>query len=253
MEITRSQIRRIIQESEQQRIDEGAWDWIQLGIDVVGVIPGIGIGEAADLLNVVISLGRRNLFDAVMSAISLVPAAGDAIGKTGKYTARLLLPAMDMIIAGKKTTDILRKLGPKTAGKLKKALPLLTDAIAKHSDFLNKLFEVVKKADLEGVEKLLDIEVPKVGRSKAEELLKKASKSMDIEGLKKVLQFIKDAADELKAEAESEEVKSEMFSPRGYPLAEGSLLGPALLGDAYVNERIEKLIEGLDRLSIEDQ
>lgn len=253
MKVTRSQIRQIIQESEQQRIDEGAWDWIQGGLDVVGLIPGMGVGEAADALNVVISLGRRKLFDAAMSAISLIPAAGDVVGKAGKYTAKLLGPVMDMIKAGKKSADILRKLGPKTVNKLRKTIPLLRDAIAKYSTELGKLFEAVKKADLENLEKLLKIEVPKAGRSKAKSLLKKASENMDTDGLKKVLQFIKDAADDLKADEESKgkdkEVKSEIFSPRGYPLAEGSLLGPALLGDEYVNERFEHLMEVLDGLS----
>ena len=52
---------------------------------------------------------------------------------------------------------------------------------------LEKAFEVVKSGDLEKVEKFLDIKVPGVAKSKAEELLKKAADNLNPEGIAKMV------------------------------------------------------------------
>jgi hypothetical protein len=61
-------------------------DAFQFALDVVGCIPGFG--EPFDALNAGISLLRRDWFGAGASAISVLPVAGDAIGKGAKL-ARL--------------------------------------------------------------------------------------------------------------------------------------------------------------------
>ncbi len=82
-----------MQKSEQ--INEGALDWLQGGLDVVGLIPGIG--EAADGMNAVISLARDNPLEAMLSAVSMIPVKGDIVGKGGKVVLKVLNPAVDAI------------------------------------------------------------------------------------------------------------------------------------------------------------
>ncbi len=64
------------------------WDIVQGGLDVVGVIPGVG--EIADLANAGISLARGDYLGASLSLISVIPIVGDAIGKTGKAANAVL-------------------------------------------------------------------------------------------------------------------------------------------------------------------
>ena len=63
-----------------------ALDGIQTGLDIVGLVPGVG--EIADGANALISLGRGDVAGATLSAASMLPIVGDAIGKGGKI-ARL--------------------------------------------------------------------------------------------------------------------------------------------------------------------
>lgn len=57
-------------------------DGVQAGLDVAGLVPGFG--EIADGINALISLGRGDFAGAALSAASMVPVVGDAIGKGGK-------------------------------------------------------------------------------------------------------------------------------------------------------------------------
>lgn len=57
-------------------------DWIQGGLDAVGLVPGVG--EIADGVNGVISLCRGDFVAAGLSFVSMVPVVGDAVGKGGK-------------------------------------------------------------------------------------------------------------------------------------------------------------------------
>lgn len=54
----------------------------QTGLDIEGLVPGLG--EIADGANALISLGRGDSAGATLSAMSLVPVVGDALGKIGK-------------------------------------------------------------------------------------------------------------------------------------------------------------------------
>jgi len=58
------------------------WDVVQGALDVVGCIPVIG--EVADDANALISLGRGDYLGAALSAASMIPIVGDALGKGGK-------------------------------------------------------------------------------------------------------------------------------------------------------------------------
>ena len=66
--------------------ERGFWskvlDGVQAGLDVVGFVPGVG--EIADGINALISLGRGDVAGAALSAMSMVPVWGDAVGKGGK-------------------------------------------------------------------------------------------------------------------------------------------------------------------------
>ena len=66
--------------------ERGFWskvlDGVQTGLDVVGFVPGFG--ELADGINALISLGRGDVAGAALSATSMLPIVGDAIGKGGK-------------------------------------------------------------------------------------------------------------------------------------------------------------------------
>lgn len=234
----------------KSHLDEGALDWLQTGLDIAGIIPGIG--EGADGLNAGISIARGRPLEALLSAISMIPGAGDAVGKGGKIVLKILDPVMDAIKAGKKAGPVLKKLGPKRVKQLKKPLAVMKDTVAKHEPTLGKLFKAVKEADLEALEKAAGFKVPSVARGKSKKALEKVSNEMDIDGLKKLIEFIKDSADNMSSGDEPEE-KNEMFSPRGYPLAEGSMLAPALFGDEYVNEKLESLILSLDEAASNKQ
>ena len=74
-------------------------DWIQGGLDAVGLVPGVG--EIADGVNGVISLCRGDFVAAGLSFVSMVPVVGDAIGKGGKAVKQIVKHGDDIIDAGK--------------------------------------------------------------------------------------------------------------------------------------------------------
>ena len=59
----------------------------QFVLDVVGIIPPFG--WVADMASVLISLLRRQYINAMLSAISIIPVAGNAVGKPLKYIRKL--------------------------------------------------------------------------------------------------------------------------------------------------------------------
>ena len=70
--------------NENVKEDE-SFDWLGLALDTVGLIPGAG--EITDGINVIRYLAKKDYLLAALSAISLVPAIGDAVGKGGKVLA----------------------------------------------------------------------------------------------------------------------------------------------------------------------
>lgn len=85
-----------ILEEENTRIEEinsQILNEISLGdighfaLDVAGAVPGVG--EAADLANAALYANKGQYFMAALSAISMVPAVGDVVGKGGKLATLL--------------------------------------------------------------------------------------------------------------------------------------------------------------------
>ena len=72
-----------------------ALDGIQTGLDIVGLVPGVG--EIADGVNALISLGRGDVAGSALSAASMLPIVGDAIGKGGKI-ARAAIKHGDEVV-----------------------------------------------------------------------------------------------------------------------------------------------------------
>ena len=56
---------------------------VQASLDVAGLVPGVG--EIADGVNALISLGRGDVAGATFSATSMLPIVGDAIGRAGRW------------------------------------------------------------------------------------------------------------------------------------------------------------------------
>ncbi|WP_426245742.1 hypothetical protein [Pseudomonas sp. TWR3-1-1] len=101
-------------ETEEEGITgEQVLDGIQLGLDVVGLIPVIG--EAADIISAGISLARGDYVGAGLSLLSAIPFVGYAgsAGKAARYGAKMAEASGK---AGKEAVDIATK---KTGGKTK--------------------------------------------------------------------------------------------------------------------------------------
>jgi len=86
-------------EEEQKAIRDKPWndklDNVQMGLNVVGFLPGIG--SFADLANTGISLARGDLAGAAMNAIFAIPGLGDVfqagnMAKKGIQKASSFLP-----------------------------------------------------------------------------------------------------------------------------------------------------------------
>ena len=254
MKITKRQLRQIIKEelrypiakTSNEEVNEGALDWLQGGLDVVGLIPGVG--EAADAVNALISLGRGNPLEALLSGISMVPGAGDAVGKGGKIVLKILDPVMDMIKHGDEAALILKKLGPEVVEKSKWAFKIIKDAAAKYGPQLKELFKHVKAKDLDALEKFAGFKVPKVAREKATTALAKAADTLPEADIQSVFKFLAkidlgdkiagtdDYKDEIKDDID-DAVETEKLAA-GY--VHHQSLGSALLGESYTNELLEQ-------------
>jgi hypothetical protein len=54
-------------------------------LDIVGLIPG---AEPADAANALLHIKQGEYFQAAMSLLSMLPAVGDAVGKSAKYLGK---------------------------------------------------------------------------------------------------------------------------------------------------------------------
>jgi hypothetical protein len=59
--------------------------WANVALDAVGLIPGL---EAADAASAMLHIKNGEYFSAAMSIFAMVPAVGDAIGKSAKYLGK---------------------------------------------------------------------------------------------------------------------------------------------------------------------
>ena len=78
-------------------------DGVQAGLDIAGLIPGVG--EIADGVNALISLGRGDVAGATLSAASMLPIVGDAIGKGGKIARAAIKHGDEVLEAAGKSVD----------------------------------------------------------------------------------------------------------------------------------------------------
>ena len=227
---------------QKENLDEGALDWIQTGLDVGGLIPGLG--EALDAVNALISLARGNPLEAVLSVISMVPAAGDAVGKGGKAILKVFGPAIDLIKNGEKVATIIKKVGPDTVKKIAGVINTVKDFAAKNGDTIKDLFKHIKAKDLDKLEELAGFKVPSVANSKVEQALEKVASKLPEADLHSIFKFLAkiDVGDKMMGRGDDEEDIVESLRRNG-------MIG-TLYGDAWVNQRlletgreVQKIIE----------
>jgi len=233
----------------EKNIDEGALDWLQTGLDIAGIVPGVG--EAADGINAIISLGRGNPFEAVLSAISMIPGAGDLVGKSGKLVLKVFGPAMDMIKSGKKFEDIINKIGPGNIKKIAPAIESIKSVIAKYGPSLKGLFKAIKSKDLEAVEKFSNFKVPGIAREKAASILEKAADSLPDTDINSVIAFLSkiDISDKLfgrgDEDSSDEEQLDNLLQQTESIYMANCLLGPTIYGSSYINETLAILAKDI--------
>ncbi len=180
---------RILIESKSM-LNEGIVDWLQRGLDVVGLIPGVG--EVADGINAVISVARGNYLDMVFSIISMVPGIGDAVGKAGKYLTQALEPVAGLIKAGAGTEGIISKLGTKTWSKIKPVIDKIAPTIQKYKEKISALFDGLAKGDPDIVSANMGFEVPEVFQKKFGAVVEKYGPDIAESGVDQTIDFIAD-------------------------------------------------------------
>ena len=220
-----------MQKSEQ--INEGALDWLQGGLDVVGLIPGIG--EAADGMNAVISLARDNPLEAMLSAVSMIPVKGDIVGKGGKVVLKVLNPAVDAIKASKPAAEIIKKIGHEKIAKIKPMLLKMKKVVVEESPRLKKIFKAVKDGDLDAIEKLLEIKIPAAARGKAGEILNKVKDKLPEQDILAIFDFISEMPLDEKTEIEES-------------LKHNNSLRIAMYDAEYLNEQFIKTGNEIQRI-----
>jgi len=252
--------------SGKEKLDEGALDWLQGGLDIVGLIPGIG--EAADAVNAIISLARGNPLEALLSGISMIPGAGDAVGKGGKIVVKVFGPAMDLIKRGDDVAKIVKKIGPEALEKSKWAIELIKDTAVKYGPQLQELFKHVKAKDLEALEAFAGFKVPDVARKKATAALGKAADALPEAEIQSIFKFLakldigdmiggtddykkNNAADAADAAGKAVDAGVGAVQKLAAGYVHNQSLGRALFGEVYINEmlvvygnNIEKIVRG---------
>ncbi len=93
-------------------------DAVQMGLDVVGLIPGIG--EVADAANAIISLARGDYVGAALSAAAMIPFAGwgATAGKAGRRVANVVERRLAREAVEEATEQAVRHADPATLGTL---------------------------------------------------------------------------------------------------------------------------------------
>lgn len=71
------EIYKILYPEQKDIINEGFMDYVQTGLDVVGMVPVIG--DFADIINAVLYFKKGDVFFGLLSLASLIPIAGDFV------------------------------------------------------------------------------------------------------------------------------------------------------------------------------
>ncbi|WP_253707803.1 RHS repeat-associated core domain-containing protein [Treponema sp. OMZ 799] len=121
-------------------------DWVQGGLDAIGLIPGVG--EFADGINGVISLGRGDYVSAGLSFASMIPIIGDAVGKGGKATKQLVKHSDEIVGLTKQVV----KNSDNIATGISKAINRVDDvydvtkAVTKSDNTIKNIYKSIKDA-----------------------------------------------------------------------------------------------------------
>lgn len=148
MQLTRSKLSMIIAEEHDNMIREketGALSkTVHTALDVIGLVPGYG--EWADVLNAAIHAKEGNYLLASLSAISVIPIVGDAIGKGGKTVVKLrrLFPKVMKQVEkhGPEVVKVVRGMRQaiqKNRKKIDKFLDLLEEEEGRLSEYVDEM------------------------------------------------------------------------------------------------------------------
>ena len=173
-------------------MQEAFVDKLQGVLDIAGLIPGVG--EVADGANAIISVARGNHLEALLSVMSMIPAAGDAVGKGGKVILNGLEPVMDMIAAGAEVAEVvdkLNKIDPKKLETMKAAIGLFSKVIDSNKGTIGKVLKQVAEGDIAGIASLIGIEIPESVQFKINEIIKEAGGG-DSDRIENVIKFIEE-------------------------------------------------------------
>jgi Flp pilus assembly pilin Flp len=118
MEIAKASWAELFAQQELQRLnDELAWELSKAAVDVAGTVDPTPISDA---VSGAMSLGDGDVVGAGLSLVSMVPYAGDALGKTAKGAklAKKIAALKDAVLAATKRMEKAKEL---TASLMKKA------------------------------------------------------------------------------------------------------------------------------------
>ena len=130
------------QEREMQYLEETTLlDVTHLSLDLLGLVPGWG--EAADFANAVLYIKHKEYLLAALSIISLIPAIGDLLGKSTKFSLYLAKYAKKGATLSK-IIDIAKL----SASQIKK----IKLVISTHNALIDRLFDEIEKSDDKSVD-----------------------------------------------------------------------------------------------------
>ena len=125
---------------EDKAETEESWvDYLQLGLDIVGVVPGFG--DIADIINAAISFGRGNYLEGFLSIIGAIPVVGSVISLPLKLALKGMNRAGDVLKAawrGNRSADEVWMYIQKS-GKLDRSqLEMLSTGMGDVYDYITK-------------------------------------------------------------------------------------------------------------------
>ena len=226
---------------DPELLEEGVLDWVQGGLDIIGLIPGIG--EGADALNAIIGLVKGDFIEATFSAISMIPMAGDAVGKVGKQVYSALneyMPWIQKFIDGAITVwDVFANYGRKLWDTLKKwwdKLAPMREFAIKKINSVKEFFTSIKSGSAKKLDAFLGGIIPDKAYGKVNAVLEKVKGKMEgvgekIEGF---LNFI----------GEAEEIMSPDEMPKQIPEEGGAEPGAVKADSAAAGGGGEKTLSG---------
>ena len=181
-----------------------------------------------------------------MSAVSLIPLAGDAVGKSGKVITKVFGPAMDIIKASGPASEIIAKIGPEKIKKIMPVIDTFKDSIVKYKDEIMKVINAIIDGDVAALEKVTGLEVPKMAKGKFESMLKAAGEKLEELDLETVINFFADfnMSDSEDEDAEAEEEYDDNTDVNEAAVRPQSLTR-AVFGKEYINQELRQLAEDI--------